>query len=118
MPENLNIWHYITLGLYPITLVLIGLVWNDMRQRVAVIEVQMAAKADKSELAKEQAAFAIFRESLHKVEVQLSGIDQQISRYNSEMESEKRTRRDANIEQNRKLDRLLERRNLPRDEER
>lgn len=89
---------------------LIIFIWQRIERRQQLAEDLLALKVGQQEFREFQTLVHSFRDSIHALDVQLAAIKEQIGRYNADIESEKRTRREANFELNRKLDKLLERR--------
>ena len=93
---------------------LVGLVWGDMKHRVGKVEKALEFKAEKNELDRQRGHVEKIFDRLGRVELAAAEIRQQMLAYTSDIESEKRTRAEANRALNDKLDRLLERRDRTR----
>ena len=93
---------------------LVALVWGDMKHRVGGVERALNNKADKQEVDRQRGHVEKIFERLGTVELTAAEIRQQILRYSANLESEKRSRAEANRELNDKLNKLLDRRDRAR----
>ena len=112
MIQDFVYWALVTL--FGLTIGMAAIMWKRIERRQDETDHALSDKVGRQELADLKGYVYSVRDSIHKVEVQLAGIKEQIGRYNSDIESEKRTRKEAMQLLNVKIDRLLERREQDR----
>ena len=100
-------WQQAATVLAGLAATLIGLIWRDLRVRIDALERQMTLKADACELHeqrveimhdldKQRAQIVDLNKSSHAIDISLATIKEQNARVVSDLESEKRTRNEAN----------------------
>lgn len=136
MPDDPGFWIDATKWLLGLLAAVIGVVWTDLKFKVIRLEDKLEGKAEDEEMSKQRINIAElfrgqgqikeainveFREvgrQITNVEKTVISLEGQIGRFASDIESEKRTRSEANRQINQKLDDLMrgvERRLKPRD---
>lgn len=94
---------------------IVAAVWTTLNKRIGKVEKQVEEKADQAEMERQRDNIGKLFDSMKTVEVNVASINAQMGRFISDIESEKETRREANKAINEKLDRIMERRQRPRD---